>query len=100
MSLGGKAKATAEPPIERGLDLALARPAANEGRACLMVMTGEAEGAVESEPDALGALVELALGAVVELALGAPDGLALGAADGLADGLHSFSGFVRSPYRA
>jgi len=46
MSLGGKAKATAEPPIERGLDLALAKPAANEGRACLMVMTGEAEGAV------------------------------------------------------
>jgi pSer/pThr/pTyr-binding forkhead associated (FHA) protein len=46
MSLGGKAKVTAEPPIERGLDLALARPSANEGRACLMVMTGEAEGAV------------------------------------------------------
>ena len=46
MSLGGKAKVTAEPPIERGLDLALAKPSQNEGRACLMVMTGEAEGAV------------------------------------------------------
>jgi pSer/pThr/pTyr-binding forkhead associated (FHA) protein len=46
MSFGGKAKVTAEPPIERGLDIALGRPAANEGRACLMVMTGEAEGAV------------------------------------------------------
>jgi hypothetical protein len=55
---------------------------------------------VEGEPDALGAFVELALGAVVGLALGAPDGLVLGAADGLADGLHNFSGFVRSPYRA
>lgn len=46
MSLGSKAKVTAESPIERGLDLALARPTADEGRACLMVMTGEAEGSV------------------------------------------------------
>ena len=46
MSMGSKARATAQPAIERGLDLALARPAASDGRACLMVMTGEAEGAV------------------------------------------------------
>jgi pSer/pThr/pTyr-binding forkhead associated (FHA) protein len=47
-SMGGKAKTTSEAPIERGLDLALASPSTGAGRACLMVLTGAAEGAVFS----------------------------------------------------
>src|SRR6187549_4163566 len=48
MSMSGKAKVTSEAPIEHGLDLALASPTLGVGRACLMVLTGDAEGAVFS----------------------------------------------------